>query len=353
MKTASMRKSNEAASTCPFLVEPLNRDGTSTPKDYPLRPLFPASYRTASDDLAASTRDIAACVQREFDLYRLQIIFSWLWIVGRPMPPRPLHHQLFLSRDIFITERMDMHLVWTAGRIFIKPIPRFLLVPRFWSDHLSCLPGCACACVLANSAGYTPVGDGICDRRTLWKSALGFLFSYAALVSHESDFVIARDKQLIPTEVTWSDWTILVEQVLATDHIYHNIHARFIYGELRLSRLNKIYCLTQPPFLRGYISQWHRYSDFFQDNLAWLAAATVYIVVVLTAMQVGLATNSLAGNHVFQSASYGFVIFSILGPLVALGLIVLEFCCIFFNNWITSVAYEKTRFQTIQAAQGA
>lgn len=246
-----------------------------------------------------------------------------------------------------------MHLVWTAGRIFIKPIPRFLLVPRFWSDHLSCLPGCACTWRLASSAGYAPVSDGICNRRRLWKSALGFLFSYAALVSHESDFVIARNKQLIPTEVTWSDWTILVEQILATDHIYHDIHARFIYGELRLSRLNKVYSLTQRPFLRGYMSQRHHYSDFFQENLSWLAAATVYIVVVLTAMQVGLSTNLLAENHVFQSASYGFVAFAILGPLIALGLITLEFCRIFLNNWIATVAYKKARLQTIHAGQGA
>lgn len=110
----------------------------------------------------------------------------------------------------------------------------------------------------------------------------------------------------------WSDWAILVEQVLATNHIYHNIHARFIYGELRLSRLNKIYSLTQSRFLRGYMSLWNRYGDFFQDNLALLAAGTIYIIVILTAMQVGLATNSLARNQNFQSASRGFSLFSIL-----------------------------------------
>jgi hypothetical protein len=34
-------------------------------------------------------------------------------------------------------------------------------------------------------------------------------------------------------------------------------------------------------------------------------------------MQVGLATKSLADNDAFQSASYGFTVFSILGPLPA------------------------------------
>ncbi|KAJ5501988.1 hypothetical protein N7463_004862 [Penicillium fimorum] len=246
---------------CPFLVEPLNRDDTSTPNDYPLCPLFPASYRTTSNDLAASTKDIDACVQKELNLHRLQIIFSRLWIVGRPIPPRPLHHQLLLSRDIFITEQMDMHLVWTSGRIFTKPIPRFLM-PRFWTDHLSCLPCCICPRRQASSVSVTPVNECVCDRPRLWKLALGFLFSYAALVSHESDFAIAQEKKLILTE-------------------------------LRLSRLKKIYRLTPSSFLHGYMSRWNRYGDFFQDNLGWLAAATVYIALVLTAMQVGLATVTI------------------------------------------------------------
>jgi hypothetical protein len=36
----------------------------------------------------------------------------------------------------------------------------------------------------------------------------------------------------------------------------------------------------------------------------------------MTAMQVGLATDSLAGNEASQNASYGFMVFAILGPLV-------------------------------------
>lgn len=30
-----------------------------------------------------------------------------------------------------------MYLVWTAGRIFIKPVPRFLLEPDFWAVYLT------------------------------------------------------------------------------------------------------------------------------------------------------------------------------------------------------------------------
>lgn len=273
------------------------------------------------------------------------------------MPPRPLHHQLVLSRDIFITERMDMHLVWTIGRIFVKPIPRFLLAPDFWAENLSCPPCCirSQTSSLAEYSSEDSTDHASCVHERLWGSALGFLYSYAGLISHKSDFAIAQAKQLIPPEVTWSDWMTLVEEVLAANNLHRKIDNRFNYGELRLSRLNKIYNVRYLTPLRGYMShwQWTRYGDFFQENLAWLTAITVYIAVVLGAMQVGLGTDALVGNHAFQSASYGFTVFSILGPLVALGIIGALFCFMFINNWISAVAFKRKRFKAIHSVQRA
>jgi hypothetical protein len=95
--------------------------------------------------------------------------------------------------------------------------------------------------------GATPTeASRECDRRRLWRSALGFLFSYAALISHESDFYITKEKHLLPgelDEITWGCWRTFVEQ-LDTEHIYEKVDPRFIYGELRLSRLNKIYLIS-------------------------------------------------------------------------------------------------------------
>ncbi|KAH8651794.1 hypothetical protein BGZ61DRAFT_487580 [Ilyonectria robusta] len=45
---------------------------------------------------------------------------------------------LLVDRVVIVTERMDMHLVWTTGRIFLKPIPRFLLELRYWEEYLPC-----------------------------------------------------------------------------------------------------------------------------------------------------------------------------------------------------------------------
>ncbi|OQD68822.1 hypothetical protein PENDEC_c030G01277 [Penicillium decumbens] len=302
------------------------RHASPAPDDEQLLSLLPASYRTDSDNLAAAS---------------LISVFGWLWVAGRPMPPRPLHYQLLLSREILVTEQMDMHLVWTTGRIFLKPVPRFLLEPHFWNRYLCC--GQVCRCI--EIAGVK--GAPKCPPKMAGRCALGFLFSYVALISHESDFLIAKEKHLIPEEVKWSGWRTFVEQ-LDPKHIYPKIGPRFIYGELRLSRLNKIYILSQRPFLRGYMAHWHQYGSFFQDNFAWLASATVYIAIVLTAMQVGLATNALGKSDIFQSVSYGFTLFSILVPLVAGGFIVMAFCYMFVNNWVVTVAYKQKRLNTIE-----
>ncbi|RLL95028.1 hypothetical protein CFD26_101706 [Aspergillus turcosus] len=276
------------------------------------------------------------CVEKELDLQRLEKV---------TMPPRPLHHQLLLGREIFIIERMDMHLVWTRSRIFLKPVPRFLLEPCFWTDYLS--HSKECECLHRGFHGSTQH----CARQKLRKSALGFLFSYAALITHESDFYIAKDKHLLPEEASWQGWRTFVEQ-LRTESIYQRTNPRFIYGELRLSRLNKIYRFSQRPFLRGYMSHWQQYRTFFQENFRSLASATVYVAIVLSAMQVGLATRSLADNDAFQSASYGFAVFSVLGPLAAAGFIALVFCYMFVNNLILARTYKERRFHEVGVSCG-
>ncbi|KAF4767070.1 hypothetical protein N7455_006813 [Penicillium solitum] len=273
------------------------------PDNKKLRSLLPACYRTELDDLVPPSVGDITCVEKELDLQRLSHIFDWLWVAGRPMPPRPLHYQLLLNREIFVTERMDMHLVWTTGRIFLKPIPRFLLEPCFWKTYLSCDKTCK------SMQGCSKE----CKSQSLRKRAIGFLFSYTALILHESDYYIARDKHLLPS-----------------------------------GGLNKIYYFSRRPLLRGYMANWNQYGTFFQDNFGWLASATVYVAIVLAAMQVDLATKALANNDTFQSASHRFTVFSILGPLAASGLIILFFCYFFVDNWVVTLAYRKRRLRSIQ-----
>ncbi|KAI0859649.1 hypothetical protein F4860DRAFT_481762 [Xylaria cubensis] len=236
---------------------------------------------------------------------------------------------------------MDLHLVWTSGRMFLKPLPRYLLMPSFWTVYLACPHDHPC----------TRFTDNPCKHRRAWKCALGFLFSYAALIRHESDFLLAQDRLLIPKEAQWQRWRQLVTE-LDMEHIYDEVDGRYIYGELRLSRLNKIQYLHPGLPFRAYLSSWRRYGDFLNDQFTLLASATVFVAIVLTAMQVGLATDALKENGPFQSASYGFTVFSIVGPLAAVGLIICTFFCLFVSNWVATVNIDKQRFLHVRGGSG-
>src|SRR5207248_8136281 len=101
----------------------------------------------------------------DLNVYRLNSIQKYLWLAGVQYPPRSLHRQRMLSRQFVITEQADLHLVWSAGHIFLKPLSRYLLDSQFWQEYL-----------------VSPSND------RLYGLALGFLLSYAFLISYESDF---------------------------------------------------------------------------------------------------------------------------------------------------------------------
>lgn len=260
----------------------------------------------------------------ELGLNRLHRIMNWLWLCGQTVPPRPLHHQLLMGRTIVITEHLDCHLVWGRGRIFLKPLPRWLIHRDFWENHLD---------------QPAPTSHG--SIRTVRGAALGFLLSYIALIQYESDFYIAKEARVISPEFTWKKWKTLVQEVLGPDRqLRSQVADRFIYGELRLHRLDLIYqCLGLS--LRGYIPRWSSYRSFIQDNLDIVVAGTVYLALVLSAMQLGLSTTNLEGNMSFQAVSYGAAILAILGPLVAVALILLLSILNFLQNWAWNRRNEK------------
>ncbi|KAL7905962.1 hypothetical protein GGI35DRAFT_459740 [Trichoderma velutinum] len=66
-------------------------------------------------------------------------------------------------------------------------------------------------------------------------------------------------------------------------------HPRFLGAEPRLSR----YTLDKAvPRSEALVGGRHDYSSFSRDNLAWIAAVSAYMVLILTVMQVGAATSS-------------------------------------------------------------
>lgn len=272
------------------------------------------------------------------------------------MLPRPLHYQVAASREILVYEQMDMHLVWGSNRIYLKPIPGYLLDYSFWNDLLVCKSNARCECF--KHQGSTPSTQTAsiqpslqiqnqsqrqrCTRRHLYGIALGFLLSYAALIQYESDFRIAQSAYLMPQNVDWKSWRELVKQISEPKNV-GNIDKRFRFGELRLSRLNTIYRFRLGT-LRGYKFGLQNYGEYFRQNLAPIVSLIAYIAIVLTAMQVGLATDRLGQNDIFQRASFGFTVFSIFAPLILLTMVGLGFLVLFLSNFIATMSYEKKRF---------
>ena len=275
--------------------------------------LMPATTRTTDYRIIRPSLD---CLQQELIVTRLDDIAAWLWVCGRPMPPRPLHYQLLLSREVNVTENVELHLIWSRNRMFLKPVPLYLLNQPF------------------RKAFFSPTGA---QPQYVRECAYGFLFAYCALIRYESDFRIAQNKGLLPPDMKWPEWKILTAQLLQDD-IYASVNPRYLCGELRLDRLNRVYKFRKVRLLRGYASiDGHRqYSEFFSDNFALIASLLGYYVIVLTAMQVGLQTDRLQPSLAFQNASYGFKVFSIVAPLVAAAEVLLAVLILFIGNFFAT-----------------
>ncbi|KAK8002174.1 hypothetical protein PG991_014396 [Apiospora marii] len=304
-----------------------------------LSSLLPASCRTKKDHIVPPSIDDAdGLFARELRVDRLDGVRDWLWVCGRPMPPRPLHHQILIGRDVTITENPELHLVWHKTRIFLKPLPAWLLDPDVWARHL--LPASLSSSPSSSRHPDTSNNDG-----ELAACARGFLFSYTALIAYESDFRLAQDKGLLPASVTWDAWRQLAREYLG-GHCYAAVNPRYWYGELRLSRLNKVYRFARGFVLRGYskVDAHTVYVDLLRDNFGVLATILGYVVIVLSAMQVGLGVDRLQADSAFQSVSYGFTVFSILAPLVAGAGIVGGVLAMVVSNWLVTKDYERKRF---------
>ncbi|KAF1988724.1 hypothetical protein K402DRAFT_372981, partial [Aulographum hederae CBS 113979] len=117
-----------------------------------------------------------------------------------------------------VTEDPELHLVWYSDRIFIKPLPPFLLSYAFWECHLA-------------------PQDQSLPTASLTPAALGFVRTYGHLIRHESDFRVAKEKHLLPPSVT--DFTACTSFIRGFRDITDDqVSARYQFGELRLSRLN-------------------------------------------------------------------------------------------------------------------
>ena len=252
---------------------------------------------TIRDD---SGRYTTTFLQQELEVRKLNSIHKYLWWAGRPGNVRPLHRQRMLSRRILITEDPSLHLVWYHSTIFIKPLPSFLATR-----------------------------ESIIDERWLpaevQSLATGFFSTYLRLICHPSDFKIAHELGLLPDSMSWESWRALSQEFCLKYPININNNKRYLYGELRLSRLNQIYRFRH--LERHYFSPYTEYSHFFTSNFAWFFVMFACLSVVLGALQVTLATSYVTRG--FANMAYGFSMFTIALTFGALILVIGLFTSLF------------------------
>ena len=168
------------------------------------------------------------------------------------------------GRSIILTENPELHLVWIQSRVYIKPLPKWLLSHACWEFFLK-----------KDSCGAAERG------------AKGFVRSYAYLIRHKSDFRIAKEMGLLPQKLGYTQFVRFIKhfEMIQNDEV----SLRYSYGELRLSRLNiwAPWVLGRPEFFKVI----RQYRDYFEQYFAPISFVFGIFVIVLSSMQVALSVN--------------------------------------------------------------
>lgn len=243
------------------------------------------------------------------DLNRLS---SHLWLLAKQDSSHisSLTNQLVRGRQIIITEKPELHLVWYYDHVFVKPIPKYLLSHVFWEFYLL--------------SPRSPIEASL--RGDLFEAALGFLRSYNYLIRHRSDFALAMrdDCRLLPKNTKYASFISLIRSFEAVDDV--DVSPRYKFGELRLSRLNfwaKIFL-----FRFTYHKTDGQYGAYFARFFGPILFVFAVLSVLLSAMQVVLAAQTLVEPDdgpwdVFTKVSRWFSIFTILSTAVVTSVLLL------------------------------
>lgn len=263
------------------------------------------------------TPSLSSFLQAELSTRRLSELYKILFLTSKPRNISPLHHQAVKGRKILITEQPDLHLITYPGRIFIKPLPLWLISYSFYEEYL--------ARPRPEDGDPAKEAQGSGD---LAKEAHGFLRTYASLIRHESDLYIAKREKLVPPTVKWDDWCRFIQQlrypfVTSSEHVetkswrsllvdapplYSDtfVAERYHYGEIGLIRLNLWCFLTLREW--EYMPVHYDYATYFARYLAPYLFVFGALTVILTAMQVELAAHP---DGPYADISYAFVGFTI------------------------------------------
>lgn len=90
--------------------------------------------------------------------------------------------------------------------------------------------------------------------------------------------------------------------------------------------------------IHGYLNNYRTYSSFFVRHFAWIFVVFVYVTTILTAMQVGLATER---PKISKCVAYRFAVFSVAVPLIITGIAAATFVFSFLYNLIVTLSSRR------------
>ncbi|KAK4158893.1 hypothetical protein QBC43DRAFT_363006 [Cladorrhinum sp. PSN259] len=275
-----------ASGKCPFTAAtqlyPYPNSGSGSPRvpSNSLGDALPGHPLIRLDDPDPSR--LVAFLESEFCCADLETMAPHLWMLSSQSSAniRPLHRQRVIGRDVIITESPRLHLVWYYERIFIKPLPAYLLSYAFWSTYL--------APTALSSSRPPPLETAVAEP--IRRAALGYIRTYRYLIRHESDFTIAQSIGLVPEPVTWPAFCAFIsafDSAISDD----DVSSRYHYGELRLTRLNfyAMFILSQ----RDYEHIPTQYAAYFARYFGTLLFVFAVLSCVLGAAQLVVSVRGL------------------------------------------------------------
>ncbi|KAE8158938.1 hypothetical protein BDV40DRAFT_307408 [Aspergillus tamarii] len=231
------------------------------------------SYLPGDPSIGLEETKVNDHLSRELRTYLLDELYDHLWLVGRRSGRSidALHAQRLKGRSVVPTEDPNLHLIWHHNQIYIKPIPVCLFNYDFWEIYLSPTKN--------NNHPMSSTFD--CSI------AMGFLRSYAFLISHPLDFILAKESHLVPEDIDWIAWSKFIQRFRELGD--EQVANRFHYGQLRLSRLNWVVRIFRPQHANTlwfyHIPHWSITTYLSQATIP-LLFIFASVSVVLSAMQV-------------------------------------------------------------------
>jgi hypothetical protein len=183
-------------------------------------------------------------------------------------PQKSLSECGVICRSITITENPKLHCVWDDDRIFIKPIPLYLTSHAFW--RFITVPR------FEGNAQKDPVA-----------AANGFLRSYSKLITHPSDFEIAKKHYLVPSYWTFDSLIIFLQHFSTLPD--SAVSPRYRLGEMQLQTLNGSSFVHRGKLY--YSVHRNRYNAYFNRFYGPTLFVFATFSVALSAMQVAIAVR--------------------------------------------------------------